>query len=541
MAQWPTGSPRSSLTWETDRVSDAPRSRVGGHGPLDLGPDGRPAITGTISLPRFDDAGNLILEHPEPGGAGETGAAPSGSRSRYARLLGKAGWNLTDQVITAVTNALLFIVLARTVQRTGELDAFTNAFYVFALLIGLERASVGQVLGVRFSEVEGGEWRTALREALGFLLALALAASAVVASVGLVARAMLDRPTLGNALLALAVVLPALVLQDACRMAFFAQSRAREATVNDALWATLQFSGIWLLAQQGLGRVPYLILAWGGSAAVCVLIALTQLHVAPDPRQARAWLNRTWDLSKFFVAENLLTAGAFNGGFLVVGAIAGEGAVSAIRGAQVLLGPMQTVQSAMFTFILPELSRRAWLGARARWTIAGGASVVMLTMALTYTTLLWLMPDSIGRAIFRTHWDGPESVLVPVALGMASAGACLGPAVTIYAMGLARKTFRLMTIEAPLVLTLLIGGALAGGVVGAAWGLALNQSLLLPLWFLQLRSVLNPPGRPTPRGRHARDEGARTALALAPALDPESEAPVPRPPTEAEPPQPFRA
>jgi hypothetical protein len=69
-------------------------------------------------------------------------------------------------------------------------------------------------------------------------------------------------------------------------------------------------------------------------------------------------------------------------------------------------------------------------------------------------------------------------------------------------MGLARKTFRLMTIEAPLVLSLLIGGALTAGVVGAAWGLALNQALLLPLWFLQLRAILRPAQPLAIRGRH---------------------------------------
>ncbi|MBK6873469.1 MAG: hypothetical protein IPJ14_08295 [Kineosporiaceae bacterium] len=457
------------------------RAAPSGHGPIEVGPDGRPPATGRIELP---DLRNL-----PPFGSEEStaGPEPAPSGSRVAKLARKASWNLADQVITAATNTLLFIVLARSVSK-GRLDAFTNAFYIFTLMIGIGRALVGQVLSVRFSDSEGAPWRTALRQAFGFIVAITLAASAVIAGVGL----LVDGP-LHQSLLALAVVLPALIMQDACRNAFFAQSQAKQAALNDGLWAVIQFGAIAALIHFGHADVGYLVLAWGGGAAVCVLLALTQLRVVPDLRAAPAWIRRSWNLSRFFLAENLLTSGAFTGGFLIVGAMVGEGAVSAIRGAQVLVGPLETLSSAMFTFTLPELARRSWLSVRTRWKIATAASAAMLTVALAYTAVLWLMPDDVGRLIFRANWDGPSTVLLPIALGSAAARACLGPAVTIYAMGMARRTFKLMTVEAPLVLSLMLGGAAVGGVVGAAWGLAANQALLIPLWFLTLRSILRLP------------------------------------------------
>ncbi len=121
----------------------------------------------------------------------------------------------------------------------------------------------------------------------------------------------------------------------------------------------------------------------------------------------------------------------------------------------------------------------------------------MLGASLAYTSVLLLLPDPAGTFLFGDNWSGSREILLPVALGQTAAAACLGPAVSIYALGLARKTFRLMTIEAPLVLTLMIGGALAFGVKGAAWGLAVNQIILVPLWFAQLRAILNRP-LPTP-------------------------------------------
>ncbi len=412
-------------------------------------------------------------------------------QARFLRLAGRASWNVIDQVLTAVTNAALFFVLARTVS-TGELDAFANAFYVFTMVIGVERALVGQVLGIRFSDSRGPPWHQALSQAFGFILAVTVALSVVLALVAMPLDGVHQR-----ALLATALVLPGLILQDACRMAFFAQSRARDAALNDSLWAVLQFTGVGLLIAGGRDDVPLLILAWGGAAAVCVLVALMRLRVVPDLRAARLWPRRTWDVSRFLLGENLLTVGAFNGGFLLVGVLAGEGAVSAIRGAQVLLGPLQTLASAMFTFTLPELSRRAWLTAGTRQKVAAVASLSMVTASLTYTALLLLLPDPAGEFLFGDNWSGSRSILLPVALGATAAGACLGPAVMIYAMGLARKTFRLMTVEAPLVLGLMIGGALLFGVNGAAWGLAANQVIMVPLWFAQLRAILRRR-----RGRH---------------------------------------
>lgn len=419
------------------------------------------------------------------GGAGPS-AAPT-RQSRFLRLAGRASWNLIDQVLTAVTNAVLFFVLARTVS-TGELDAFANAFYVFTMVIGVERALVGQVLGIRFSGSHGAAWRQVLGQAFGFILTVTAVIGVALAAIGLALGGVH-----GRALLATALVLPGLILQDAGRMAFFAQSRARDAAVNDALWAVLQFTGVVLLIRAEHSQVPYLILAWGGAATVCALVAMVRLGAVPDLRGTRAWLGRTWDVSRFLLGENMLTVGAFNGGFLLVGVLAGEGAVSAIRGAQVLLGPLQTVSSAMFTFTLPELSRRAWLTAAVRWKVAMTASAVMLATALAYAGALLLLPDSAGTFLFGDNWSGSRDILLPVALGHASAVTCLGPAVSIYALGLARKTFRLMTLEAPLVLTLMLGGAVLFGVQGAAWGLAANHTLLIPLWFLQLRAILDRP------------------------------------------------
>ena len=53
-------------------------------------------------------------------------------------LARRAGWGLVDQALSASTNVAVFFVVAHQVDLRG-LDSFAIAFYVFTLLIGVER------------------------------------------------------------------------------------------------------------------------------------------------------------------------------------------------------------------------------------------------------------------------------------------------------------------------------------------------------------------------------------------------------------------
>jgi O-antigen/teichoic acid export membrane protein len=290
------------------------------------------------------------------------------------------------------------------------------------------------------------------------------------------------------------LVMPLLMLQDAGRLIFFAWSRPKLAAANDALWAAVQFLGIGLLSALTTPTAATLVLVWGGAAGVCVAVALWQLQVRPDLWGARSWLREHRDLSGYLLAEYLLGAGAFQGGILAVGAIIGGGEglaiVGAFKAAQVVLGPLNMLATALQTFALPELSRRDWLTHRQRWRVALAMGGFMASVATVYALVLVVMPETAGRLLFSTSWDGAREVLLPMAIGVTAGMLCQGNALVIYSMGLARRTFRIMAIEAPLVFTLMIGGALTAGAVGAAWGMCLDQVSLVPLWFWTLRGVL---------------------------------------------------
>ena len=415
---------------------------------------------------------------------GLIGQAP-GPRRGLRGLLGRASWNLFDQVLSALTNVVLTFIVARTVNNADRFGAFSTALLIFYLLIGIERALVGQVMGIRHSDVPPDQMRDIAARGLGTIAVLGILGGLLTAGGGLLVGGVVGPP-----LIAVGVVMPGLLMQDTCRMVFFAQAMPKLAAINDTVWALVQFSVIGLLIAGGVANPWSLVLAWGGAAAICVVLALLQLRVVPKLGAAVEWCKTHRDLVGYLLPETLLSSGGLQASTLTTGKIVGVSGIGAFGGAQRLLGPLGMVSSAVMTFAMPEISRRKNLPAATKWRIALGLSAVMTVTSLVYLAVLLLLPHSVGTVLFKASWDGVRSVLLPMGLFSTAAGFCLGPALVIIAMGHASKTFRLTVLEAPLILTLMPLGAVLGGAPGAAWGQFAAQAVQMPLWFWQLQRIL---------------------------------------------------
>lgn len=422
--------------------------------------------------------------------ASDTGGRLATIRAQLPRAR-RAGWNVADQGLSALTNVVLSFVVARNVSAAG-FGAFSVAFLLFSLLIGVERSLVGSPLSIRHSHETGDTRHLVARDAFGTVLALA-----VLGSVGALVASRFTTGELTPTLLALALVLPALLLQDTCRMAFFAWARPERATLNDAIWAVAQFSAIAVVVAAGIRSTWVMVLCWGFGALVAAGVGLAQLRVLPRFRGVAAWIRRHKDLVGYLLAEYLMGVGAFQVGLLLIGGALGVSNLGSLRGAQVLIGPIGVVATAVSTFGIPEVSRRGSLPRRTL-RLAAAASGLLVAVTLLYGALLLLIPENLGTAMLGETWSGARSVLLPVAIGSAMAGLKLGPVVFIYGMGLARKSIRLVALLAVLAVVFMAVGARAGDAEGLAWGMAAAQAVVGPLWFLQLHAVVrNPPPRPS--------------------------------------------
>ncbi len=409
-----------------------------------------------------------------------------------AGLAKRAGWNFADQALSALANMLLMVVVARAVD-ADAFGAFAVGFLVYGIAVAVAKAVVGQPFAILHSADSLADFRVAVAKGQGVTIWLGAAFGILCAGVG----ALLLPGAMGAVLLAVAVCLPLLMAQDALRMAFFAQGRADHATVIDLVRAALQFALLFGLLALGVDDVGVLTLSWGLAAAVSAACGMRLLRSVPQLRGAWAWVAHQGKLTKYLLAEYSLGLGAAQLGSMLVPVVGTTRDAGAIRGGQTLLGPLNVLWTAGLAFAVPEISRRQSMSVRRRLQAMGAISGGMTVIAVVYVAVLLLLPDAVGVQLFGDSWAGAQSVLVPLGVNSVASALGAGPGAMMLGMGLARKTFRLNLVKAPILLGLLVPGTMLYGATGAAWAMAISETVLLPFWtYVAVQGA---------RGRYAQD------------------------------------
>ena len=218
--------------------------------------------------------------------------APATSQSPPASARSRVVWTFADQALSSLTNAALALVVANVVSR-DEFGAFSLALVTFSFVIGLGRSAIGDPFVVRFTNAEVRTRDRATGQAAGAAVVFGVVTGGLCAL-----AALLVGGQARMALLALAVSLPGLVLQETWRHTSFAAGRPRAATVNDLLWAVAQFILLGLLIARGEKSVFLITLAWGASALMAGLFGIAQTRVWPAP--APPWPGSTRPVTSTF-------------------------------------------------------------------------------------------------------------------------------------------------------------------------------------------------------------------------------------------------
>lgn len=415
-------------------------------------------------------------------GEGETPrttAAPAGSTRRA--LVGRLSWGLADQAASSVSNFVVGIYVARSLG-LAAFGVFSLAWLTYGVLLNVSRGLATDPLTVRFSGVPVASWRAAVARSSGSALGLGAALGAACLVVGLALGG-----RVGPAFVCLGVMLPALLLQDAWRFAFFAAGTGHKAFVNDLVWAVALVPAMVVAAR--VGSVAAFLLAWGGSAAVAAAYGCVQSGTRPRLPQARGWLREQRDLGYRYLVENVALSGASQLRAYGLGAIVGVGSVGAVRGAELLLGPFLAVLMGLSLVTVPEAARvlrRAPHRLGAFCLLLGGGQA---TAALLWGAALLLMPDRLGELALGGVWHSASQLVVPVTIGVAGAGLGTGAAAGLRALAAARRSLRCQLIASTLYVGGGLGGAALAGTVGSAWGVAAATLSASAVWWLHLRSA----------------------------------------------------
>ncbi|NJP79062.1 hypothetical protein HCK01_17335 [Streptomyces sp. AA8] len=415
-------------------------------------------------------------------------ARPTTATARRA-VVGRLSWGLADQAASSMTNFAVGLYVARSLGLTA-FGVFSLAWLTYGVVLNVARGLATDPLVVRFSGVPEAPWRAAAARSSGAALGVgaALGAVCLLFGLGLGGR-------VGSAFACLGVVLPALLLQDAWRFAFFAAGTGRKAFVNDLVWGVALVPAMVVAAR--VGTVAAFVLAWGAAAAVAAGYGCLQSGIRPRLSDARGWLREHRDLGYRYLVENVSLSGASQLRAYGLGAIAGVGAVGAVRGAELLLGPFLALLMGLSLVTVAEAARvlRQAPHRLARFCLLLGGG--QAAAALLWGTALLLIPDRAGELVLGGVWHSASQLIVPATLGVAGAGLGSGAAAGLRALAAARRSLRCQLFASACYVTGGLGGAAVAGTVGSAWGVAAATLSSSAVWWLQLRPALREH-HPTP-------------------------------------------
>ena len=387
----------------------------------------------------------------------------------------------SSQGLTSLTNFAIIIGVSKT-QSPEVVGFWSLGFAIVTLATTLGRAAVATPIVIEGvnnlrRDVGGG---VQVAAAFGSLSALALLSLALLGGIP------------ADIALPLAVSAVFAVPQDFMRYAWIARDRPDRALLLDLTWVVaLATIGI-ALALSGFTPVWAITLAWGGGAAASMLVGLViQPAALAAPRYAIDFIRVHRRASIGLAGESAANAISANAQPFIATATDDVASAGALRVGQTLFAPLTTLIAALSPVILRELSIRTRNGSSTRplqwlWAAALTASFVL------YTTVIFLIPDSVGIALVGTLWPAIAALLPALA-----AQALIRPAQSIATLSLrAKKKFRLLLVSswvllAPSLLLPFVFG-LAWGVGGVAWGIVAD-AILRTAYYSIANVVTGPP------------------------------------------------
>ncbi|HET6985502.1 MAG TPA: hypothetical protein VFI00_02765 [Kribbella sp.] len=404
---------------------------------------------------------------------------------RLAGPAGRASWGLADQALSSLSNLAVGVVVARS-STVADFGVYALAFGGYTIALNVSRAVSTEPLAVRHSGTRTADWQRAVRAStatalltglLGMLVGLAIAAFPGVPSKGV--------------LVAFAVTLPGLLLQDAWRWAFFVVGEGQKALLNDLIWLLAMlaiFGGLYLTDTTSAASLTF---AWGLGAVIAAVAGRFQAGVSPRRQLIREWVRRNWDLSPKYVGEMLAVSGTIQVYMLGITAAAGLAATAGIRGAQVLLGPVNVLNQGIRMISVPEAARALRHSYRRLWLVGLAISFGVGAGALAWGAIFLLLPPVVGRQLLGPGvWAEAHEVLVPVILLQAFGASNAGAFAILRALTAATRGLRVRLISSVILITCGVGGAYLWGPKGAAWGLAAASLTTILLWWNQAHRAI---------------------------------------------------
>lgn len=391
-----------------------------------------------------------------------------------------------DQGVSSVSN-FVAVAIAANVASAHQFGQFSLAYAGLLLFLGAQRALVGETLLVRYSRT-GQLTREIAAASLGATVLVAVPTVLL-----LLAGAAAAGEENAALWLVMAGVAPVVLLQDSIRYLFICEGVPGRALAIDGVWAIISIAAMLLAAQAGAGLAAVL-LWWGAGAVAALILGLLLARCVPAvPAGIRwLWLNRSFAF-RYAGEFAALNASSFAVLYLLVFPLGAAG-VGALRAAQLLFSPLNTVFGALKTAVIPELVRtRGTPAFRARLL---EALAVVLVLGVGWGGAVLLLPAGAGEFVLGETWQNAEDLRWPYAVQYLA----MVPYTILLAYFRATEANQLSTLMrgvlAALTLILPLALALSGSTQASAWGFAVAVAIAGVCGAVAVK--LNRRGRPAP-------------------------------------------
>lgn len=439
----------------------------------------RASLTAAEQLPepqaRWNERRRRLLAVVDVDGAPSTSARRRGLR--------QAALGVADQGVSSLTNLAVGLWVARELGPSG-FGAFSLGFAVYLVALNLSRALATEPLTVRFSS-RPRDWRRATASATGTALGIGMVLGALTAVMGAAVHS-----ATGGVLVALGITLPFLLLQDSWRFAFFSAGRPGAALLNDVVWAVALLLALAVVTRGTTADAATYCLAWGGAAGAAALAGLAQTRVAPGLLQLPQWLRDHRDLGPRFAVEYLTESGSLQVVVYAVGGLAGLAAVGALRGGQMLLGPVVVLSTGLTMVAVPQAVKALNRSSRALRRLCQALAAGLAAASLAWGGVLLSISDELGAHLMGTTWASARDVVPPLVLAACGTGIVIGAQVGLRATAAAGRSLRARVALSAVVVAAAVSGAVTNGAVGAACGLAVAAWAGTLMWWRQLSQAL---------------------------------------------------
>jgi O-antigen/teichoic acid export membrane protein len=403
-------------------------------------------------------------------------------RRKFIPWAVKGGLAMLDQGLFSASNFVMSILLARWMA-PEQYGAYAVAFAVFLFLLSFHQALLLEPMLVFGS----GAYRDCLRDYMKALLLIHLFMSLVMVTGLCVAAGVTAKlgPANGlpGALLGIAFAVPTVFLFWIAKRTFYLKLSPAPSAAAAGLYSVLTMGGlalVYIYRHQLSPLAAFLLMAFGGLGGTLVLLVYLNLHLSSKekgPRLADTW-RRHWNYGRWALGANFMMWIPINSFYPLLSKFAGLAEAGELKALMNFAAPMLQACAAVHTLMIPYASRV--LKARG----SAGVSVLLRRMtalcvvcAIPYWVVLLLFQGPAFHLLYSGRYKEVSYLLPVIALASVAGSAFFGPSIVLRSMESPRSIFGAVVISSCAALLVGIPLTRAWGVGGAAWSIALSETL----------------------------------------------------------------